>query len=675
MAEIFQFVPLQELKAEENLKNFIHRCKHDLKVFGAELDWSIRQWKRQANFTKIGVKSKGVKEKDYLHPNFMDFSKAYFRYQQGHKPTGTKNELKALRCIEKALIQVTGGASIVDLSVTILDEAANIARQFYSKGAAYDAGREMERLAHFLSQNKLVPFDLQSWKNSIPRLRTEIQTGQKAKERREKKLPSDDVLNAMAKIFALSPENPKDIFTSSVFAMLMCAPSRISEVLELPHDCEVEVPDKNSKIQYGWRFYSGKGFGGDIKWIPAEMVEIAKEAIRRIKKITDETRKLAKWIEQNPDKFYRHKNCPDVSDDAPLNKIEVTRALGFVGDSARSAKSSLFKMGLKSYSGAYSLNALCKYVQGRQPKGFPWLNREKRVKYSNALFCMTRNIFHGSKGTSPVVLWHPKLESFNNDLSPRESLHSKTYKSIFDRYGFTDKDGKRLKAKSHQVRHLLNTIAERGGLSQQEIAKWAGRANPEQNRVYNHMSEYEMVAKAEQLDMSLSLFGPSGEVARHIPITIQEFNILEKGPVHITEYGVCVHDYTMSPCEKYRDCINCSEQVCIKGDKERLRRIKLRLSETEKQFDEAESALNEDLAGADRWYEYHKNTLNRLKGLVRILENPEIPDGSQIKLSDNGSFSLLNRAINSRLTNTNGLPLKEKNLLENATKLLGGGLG
>ncbi len=379
MAEIFQFVPLRELEAEENLKNFIRRCKYDLKVFGADLDWDNWNWKGRAHFTKIGVKANGVKERDYLHPDFMDFAKAYFRYQQGHKPTGTKNELIGLRSVEKALIQVTGGALISNLSITVLDEAANIARRLYSKSGSYHAGREMERLARFVSQNKLILSDLQGWKNPIPRLRNEIQTGQKAKERREKKLPSEDVLDSMAKIFVIDSQNPKDIFTSSVFAMLMCAPSRISEILELPYDCEVEVPDKNGKIQYGWRFYSGKSFGGDIKWIPAEMVGIAKESIRRIKKITDEPRKLARWIENNPDKFYRHMNCPDVADDVPLSPILAAKALGLVCDSNKISKDSLLKNGLKSYATNYSLNNLWKYVMSRQPEGFPWLNREKKL--------------------------------------------------------------------------------------------------------------------------------------------------------------------------------------------------------------------------------------------------------------------------------------------------------
>lgn len=80
------------------------------------------------------------------------------------------------------------------------------------------------------------------------------------------------------------------------------------------------------------------------------------------------------------------------------------------------------------------------------------------------------------------------------------------------------------------------------------------------------MTEYELVGMAERLDPTKALFGPVGEVAKHLPVTMQELNTLEHAAVHVTEYGYCVHDYTMSPCEKFRDCVNCTEQVCIKGD-------------------------------------------------------------------------------------------------------------
>ena len=507
---------------------------------------------------------------------------------------------------------------------------------------------------------------LKRWKNPIKRVNDRVNTGQKAKADREKKLPSSDVLEAMAEIFASNPENPRDIFTSSVFAMLMCAPSRITEILLLPVDCEVEEKDSQGEIQYGWRFYSGKGFGGNIKWIPKVMVPIAKEAISRIKSLTAPARDLAKWIEGNPQSFYSHRGCPKVDSTQKLTAIESALALGL-------AHSSLNGVKLKSHDYSYSLDELWNnYVMPRQPVGFPWLSKEQGIKYSNALFCMTRNLLHDRRGSSPVILWSPSNYVFNNDLSPR--LESETYQSIFDRYGYKDAQGNRLKATSHQMRHLLSTIAERGGMAQDELAKWAGRADAKQNRVYNQMSEFEMVVRAEQIDPSKSLFGPVGESKKHIPITIQEFNTLEKGAAHVTEYGFCVHDYTISPCDKYRDCLNCAEQVCVKGEEEKLRRIKAQLAEVEEQFKASETAINEGLAGADRWYEYHLHTLTHLRQLVEVLEDPNVPDGSLIKLANDKSFSQTNRVLRKK-HGENRLKQDQQKLAEQAKLLLGGGLG
>lgn len=53
---------------------------------------------------------------------------------------------------------------------------------------------------------------------------------------------------------------------------------------------------------------------------------------------------------------------------------------------------------------------------------------------------------------------------FNNDLTPREAIEGK-HASIFDRHGYRTENGERVKLTSHQARHLLNTIAQRGGLS------------------------------------------------------------------------------------------------------------------------------------------------------------------------------------------------------------------
>lgn len=670
MTKIFHFVPKSQLDAKSNLEQFIYKCRKELTVFGENLDWYSWKWSKAGNFTKIGANSRTKDMSDEIDKNFIDFAKAYFRYHQGHHPTGTKNELKALRAIEKALIQVSGSANIHNLSISVLDEAAQIIREHYSAGAAYHGGRELERLAKFGTNKRLIAGDFSNWKSPILRKRDEIQTGSIAKARREKKLPSDEALNALAEIFANNPLSPRDIFTSSTFAMLMSAPSRISEILELPVDCEVQESDSNGVLRYGWRFYSGKGYGANIKWIPTEMAGIAKEAIRRITELTAEPRKLAKWIEGNPGKFYRHDDCPDVADDEKLTAVQVCQALGLA---KRNAKSNLTNAKLDNRDWAYTLDSLWLYVMSRQPKDILVPNTNTKIKYSDALFCMQLNLIGSQRRTSPVIVWIPTNNVFNNDLSPRESLKSDNHKSIFDRNNYLTIEGERIKLTSHQARHLLNTMAQRGGLSQLEIAKWSGRADPKQNRTYNHMRDYEMVARAEELDTSLTLFGPAGEVDMHIPISIQEFNTLEKGAIHVTEYGFCVHDFTMTPCDKYRDCINCAEQVCIKGELSKFQRLKLRLDEVKLQFVAAEKAMNDGSAGADRWYEYHKNTLVHLEQLVSILESSELEDGAQIKLRNDKVFSPLRRAIESKLAN--GKSSKELHVLRDMTKLLGGGLG
>jgi hypothetical protein len=674
MADIFQFKPKLSLTAVQNLEAFIHKCRDELIVFGADLNWSAWRWEGVAVFSKLGTNSRTKDDADRLDDNFTDFAKAYFRYQQGHKPTGTKNELKALKAIEAALLQVQGLADISKISVTVLDEAAIVARDHYSKGAAFQCGRELERLAKFVAKKKLVKSNIQGWVNPNKRPPDNNKTGKKGKQDREKKLPNETALNALAEIFANGPTDPRDIFTSSAFALLMSAPSRITEVLALPVDCEVTEVDKDGEERYGWRFFAGKGYEGDIKWIPTTMVEVAKTAIRRIVPLTEESRKLSRWIEENSTKFYRHPGCPEVFENAPLTMKQACQALGLAHRNRKNCVSSLRDRKLVAEDGVHTLRSLWQHVMGRLPKGFPWFDEDKGIKFSNALFCMNKNQLHGTRPCLPVELWKPTNNVFNNDLSPRDSLDTDCHQSIFDRYSYRSGDGQRLKLTSHQARHLLNTIAQRGGLSNLEIAKWSGRADVKQNRTYNHMSEYELVSMAESMDTSKALFGPVGEVNRYLPVTTQEFNSLELGAVHVTEYGYCVHDYTMSPCERYRDCVNCTEQVCVKGSSEKLERIKQRLVKSERIYALAKKGIEEGSAGADRWYQYHEKTVVRLRELVAILENPAIEDGAQIKLRGN-DFSQLRRVAVKKSVEAIEQHKEDASILEDLTAMLGGGLG
>jgi len=191
------------------------------------------------------------------------------------------------------------------------------------------------------------------------------------------------------------------------------------------------------------------------------------------------------------------------------------------------------------------------------------------------------------------------------------------------------------------------------------------------------MSEFELVDMLRSHDASLVLDKPleeiAVEIAAKIPMSRQEFNTLSIPTAHLTEYGFCIHDYTMSPCQRFRDCLNCTEQVCIKGDR-RIDGLKERHTIIVRLKEQAEQEILDGTAGADRWYEIHDLTEKRLKELIGIMEDPTISEGTIIKLRNDYEFSPLRRAVEARVQQNQHTD-PEQPLLENLQKLLGGRLG
>lgn len=108
---------------------------------------------------------------------------------------------------------------------------------------------------------------------------------------------------------------------------------------------------------------------------------------------------------------------------------------------------------------------------------------------------------------------------------------------------------------------------------------------------------------------------------------------------HNTEYGWCAHDFAAEPCQMYRDCINCEEQECIKGDEHKEKNLRLLKSETEYLLKQAKEALNEEEYGADNWVTHQLRTLERVIALLSILEDPAVAVGARIRLDlDNAAL-------------------------------------
>ncbi|MGE8451159.1 MAG: integrase, partial [Pseudomonadales bacterium] len=179
----------------------------------------------------------------------------------------------------------------------------------------------------------------------------------------------------------------------------------------------------------------------------------------------------------------------------------------------------------------------------------------------------------------------------------------------------------------------LNTLAQAGGLSQLDIAKWSGRVNVSQNRAYDHQSDRDVLALVRQaVGGEQHSTGDLARLHKSMLIPRDEFARLKVPTAHTTEFGYCIHDFTMLPCQLHQDCLNCDEQICIKGDAVREANLRRHRDETRMLLAAAEAAVAEESAGADRWSEHQRKTLERLDQLCGILEDPRVPFGTVIQL-------------------------------------------
>ncbi|HDT5912573.1 TPA: DNA-binding protein, partial [Raoultella ornithinolytica] len=81
MNNIILFKSKKQLAAEINYNEFIKFCRYELSGITQTQDWEQYVWKGYATFRRIGIKNKVFNAKDAMHEDFLDFAKAYIRYQ------------------------------------------------------------------------------------------------------------------------------------------------------------------------------------------------------------------------------------------------------------------------------------------------------------------------------------------------------------------------------------------------------------------------------------------------------------------------------------------------------------------------------------------------------------------------------------------------------------------
>lgn len=698
---IVDFKPRSQLAAEAQLAAFIEWAIQTLPKgvpnrVHASIRWEDDSWHphgvQSCSFTALGSTKTAPKA---MQAPFTEFAKAIAVYRRVYLQKKFIDEwLGALKTLEVALFELTGTRDVTRVSAAVCDTACNHMNRHWTKGnTAYGISKALEAIITLMRDKKLLKSDFR-WTSPLKLKPTGTLKQQRAD--REQKLPNPEAIKALGEVFNNELTRPLDIVVTSASALLLSAPSRVGELADVELDCLVFKEDTQGNPRMFLRWYVEKKNQVMLKpVITPEMEPVVERAITLLKPITDEARAYAAWLEDHPDEFPPHEGLPSKGPDEPLTYTEVCAALKLsAGNGPRRRFNAKFLKGMEKQKAlspvarallaeirdgwdssagrrifvkgrieSYEFDDRCvitlrklnvllreKYLPKDFPYTTPYTEGKARVKYRDALFTVRTGAM--AEDSAFVVTHGFGVEIAANTKRMNTQLggtNDPTKKSLFERYGYPG-----VKVNTHAFRHELNTQMHRAGLSQLLIDAFSGRTTL--GSVYNHetveertqrVADYHPQTKHSTAAQRLE------KVKTNQPLNLIEVRELREGEqdriIHLTPYGVCVHNFASEPCPKMGACLDCGRLGCVKGDDVKLSNLKEERDDLKRRLDKALDAQSRGLFGASESAKKLGEKLFKCEALIHTLENPELENGAIVWNADNGWTLTKNAAAMSGL--------------------------
>lgn len=665
MSKILFFQKQSELDGKQNLSDFIIHCRENLSLYEDQGGFSVNKWMFESDdrshsmvFSKYSEK-KDPYNFDPLDEPFLTFAKARIRYTQSERQVKSiGNHLIALRAVHDALKEIHGQADILKTDGLVLRKVRELIDIRYpSSDVPYRIGQQLELLYEFLRKKALVltlPMWVNPWRRGTPKA---ARTDTESRAWQAERCPSMHQMIALADCCSRATTR-EDKYWSSVLTFLMFAPSRGGELKHLSVDC-LHYADSGA---LGVRWFGEKGFGDTIKWVPEVMRAAVIAAHSRLLEIGEPARTAAKFACENPGLFYRHEGCitsRNHSNDQALSAREFGHAMCFGSkilasldaDATTRDDDSLWSIcGSSAWidklreDGNPSYRKLAEFTLNKY-KNQDWPNMSHIDQpVCNALFLIRDREFHNDFNPRAFSWVQPSVNQINDQLAVRTGLPN-PIKTLFQRLGIVDEDGTEIALTSHQLRVWLSTNAERGGMDSWLLAKWAARARIQDNDYY----DLRPIKEREDQLRSIMLFTqrPTAleAIKVNLPVSYQDLGLNRIGIADATEYGMCTHDYAMSPCTKGGECMTCKEHACIKGMPKTLEAIKRLEGLVASQFDKAQGDAKQGAFGANIWETHLAWKLAHIRTNLQLLESDKTPEGAILWIPSEHDPSPIKRSL------------------------------
>jgi hypothetical protein len=570
--------------------------------------------------------------------------------------------VRAFRYLYEVLVSDRGieGAfsSTVVLKARHFNSAAADACKRESPHSAYRIASHLKSIADLVDRFAMTHVPLR-WSHGVDRPENaggmkQDRIGSDFHRRRNKLLPTDEILYAISDISNRGDLDPADKIRQRGVDVLFCCGFRINEMLTLERDALVEEPvlddlgqlatDANGSPlppYLGIRFSpekEGESVTG-VKWIPSDLAPVARRAFSDVLEMTDEYARDAEFAHFNPGRVRLGEPWDSLDATALLSSKDCAALLGLKKQYATTwLKDNGVPRVTIDGSRLYAKGDVEEALRRRMVKSEVSVGGSK-VPLHKMLFVVPVNFFHSDKASLKGTATLVTDQNISDYLVGRGVDRDGRTKSIFERLGVVLANGKTPQIRSHQFRHFLDTAAASGGLPELVRARWMGRKDISQNSAYDHESGISLANKIRIRLIEGGVIGPISEITDSVsdPVARQVVAGDLLRAVHKTMLGRCFHDWSSSPCPEHEACWSCDEHFIVKGDVKGA-------AEAERQFEEAvqaiaiaEAAKADGAYGANNWLSSHVRKRDRLLKILDVHRDPSIADGSIVHLGRSGS--------------------------------------
>ncbi len=665
------------LKAAANLRAFISTARA-ADPFNAQWDDQIWVTAKKSRASRRGSEALRFWRHQHIAPDrgsfaepFASFVRAMVCHREaivagGLAITRHDDMIRACRYLYEILLpratlanSENGEAIIVDpisLVYGDFDAAQVAARMRESVGAANNVSSALGIAAKTIDRRGLTLVPLQ-WRRTLTRRDKYNRVGEEAEQQRHQKMPTDETFEALADISNRSDISDRDLLRQRAVELLMCGGFRINEMLTLPRNTWLSeaVLDERGEpmldrfgkalMRYGIRYWPEKGGASDtqVKWLPTIMADVALRAVNDIIRITAPYARAACFAAANPGRAFLGDPYDEMPADHLLTTSEAAKMLGLGG------QGSMYYF--------LQLHRVPTFIRPRRVgRGRAWsvvrkgdLERvlvERLVGTNKILPSGEADVaLHQCLFVVPLEFFHPKNGNLcgtallvNDGQINAYLCGNSATQSIFERLKMTGSDGHPLRMNSHQFRHWLNTLAQEGGLSEAEIARWMGRRSLAQNASYDHVPPAKLAKRLREKLRKGEAAGPVADRIRRIkdPVRREEFIRTVAPTAHATDLGGCLHDWSSLPCDKHGSCADCDKHWFEKGDFAKRSNAEALRDDTRRLLEQARVEAADGTYGVDNWLVHHERILVRVEAMLAIHNDLTIPDGTLVRLRRDG---------------------------------------